>query len=106
MRCADPVRKPHAVLLRACIPISGIELMRKRRAKARRDRDLCSGPGKLGQAFAIDRSYDGSSLLRGPLRIVDDGMPPPRRPARTPRIGIAAGKDDERRYRFLIESAR
>jgi DNA-3-methyladenine glycosylase len=97
-----PGAQAHAVLLRACVPVSGLELMRARRVKARRDRDLCSGPGKLGQAFAIDRSYDGTSLVRGPLRIVDDGTPPPKRPTRTPRIGIAPGKGHELHYRFLV----
>ena len=59
-----------AVLLRAAAPVRGLELMRTRRVKATRDRDLCAGPGRLAQAFAVDRSCDGSSLVRGPLRIV------------------------------------
>src|SRR3954462_15370547 len=39
-----------AVLLRAAAPVAGIEVMRSRRSKARRDRDLLSGPAKLCQA--------------------------------------------------------
>src|SRR6266550_8687913 len=35
-----------AVLLRAAQPLQGIESMRKRRPKARRDRDLTNDPGK------------------------------------------------------------
>ena len=97
-----PGAQAHAVLLRAAEPIAGIELVRERRPKAKRDRDLLSGPGKLGQAFAVDRKFDGTSLQRGPLRIVDDGTPPPRRPRRTPRIGLAPGKGDEFEYRFLV----
>jgi DNA-3-methyladenine glycosylase len=76
--------------------------MHARRPKARRDRDLCSGPGKLGQAFAVDRTFDGTSLVRGPIRIVDDGTPPPARPARSPRIGLAPGKGEQLRYRFFV----
>jgi DNA-3-methyladenine glycosylase len=97
-----PGEQAHAVLLRAGEPVAGIETMRARRPKARRDRDLCSGPGKLGQAFAVDGTFDGTSLGRGPLRIVDDGVPPPGRPGRTARIGLAPGKGEQLRYRFLV----
>ena len=76
--------------------------MRERRVAARRDRDLCSGPGRLGQAFGIDRSYDGIDLVRGPLRIVDDGVAPPKRPGVSRRIGLGAGKGEELPYRFYV----
>jgi DNA-3-methyladenine glycosylase len=97
-----PGEQAHAVLLRAAVPMAGLELMRERRPKAQRDRDLCSGPGRLGQAFAVDRSYDGTSLGRGSIRIVDDNTPPPARPRRTPRVGLAVGKGEKLRYRFLV----
>ena len=48
-----------AVLLRAAEPLRGIETMRERRPKAKRDRDLMNGPGKLCSAMAIDKSLDG-----------------------------------------------
>src|SRR5690606_2172802 len=51
---------PVAVLLRALEPTQGLDAMRRRRPRARRDRDLCSGPGKLCQAMAIDRQLDGA----------------------------------------------
>jgi DNA-3-methyladenine glycosylase len=92
----------HAVLLRAAAPLDGLELMRRRRVKAARDRDLAAGPGRLGQAFGVDRALDGSSLLRGPLRLVDDGVAPPGRPGVSARIGLAAGKGDELPYRFYV----
>ena len=76
--------------------------MWSRRPKAKRERDLCSGPGKLGQAFAADRALDGTSLLRGPLRIVDDGVRPPARPAVSTRIGLAPGKGDDLLLRFSV----
>jgi DNA-3-methyladenine glycosylase len=94
----------NAVLLRAAAPLDGLDVMRARRRKARRDRDLTAGPGRLGQAFAVDRALDGTSLVRapGPLRIVDDGTPPPTRPGVSTRIGLAPGKGDDLPYRFYV----
>jgi DNA-3-methyladenine glycosylase len=51
-----------AVLLRAAEPLQGIESMRKRRPKAKRDFDLMNGPGKLCSALDIDRRLDGEPL--------------------------------------------
>jgi DNA-3-methyladenine glycosylase len=51
-----------AVLLRAAEPLQGMESMRKRRPKAKRDFDLMSGPGKLCAALDIDRRLDGEPL--------------------------------------------
>ena len=49
-----------AVLLRAAEPVRGIETMRERRPKAKRD--LMNGPGKLCSAMSIDKSLDGERL--------------------------------------------
>lgn len=54
---------PVAVLVRALAPEEGIERMRRRRGM-RREEDLCSGPGRLTQALAIDRSLDAADLRR------------------------------------------
>jgi DNA-3-methyladenine glycosylase len=51
-----------AVLLRAAEPVRGIEAMRARRPKAKRDVDLMNGPGKLCYAMGIDRELDGEAL--------------------------------------------
>ena len=95
-----PSEQAHAVLLRAAEPLSGLEVMRERRPRARNDRELCAGPGRLGQAFAVDRTLDGTSLQRGPLRVLDDGTPPPARPGMSTRIGLAPGKGDTLRLRW------
>jgi DNA-3-methyladenine glycosylase len=76
--------------------------MRARRPKARRDRDLCSGPAKLAQSFAIDGGFDGVDLTSGALRIVDDGVPPPAEPLTTVRVGLAAGKGEELPWRLCV----
>jgi len=44
----------------------------------------------------------GAVLLRGPLRIVDDGTAPPPRPGVSARIGLAVGKGDQLPYRFYV----
>jgi DNA-3-methyladenine glycosylase len=57
-----------AVLVRALEPLEGIELMRVRRG-LESVRELCSGPGKLTQALAIELSHNGVDLSRGPVTI-------------------------------------
>ena len=51
-----------AILIRAAEPLQGIESMRRRRPKAKRDHDLLSGPGKLCMALDIDGRLDGEPL--------------------------------------------
>ena len=79
------------VLLRALAPLTGLEAMRAARAACRRDRDLCRGPARLCQAFAIDGEHDGLDLVTGTgaVTIFDDGTPPPVRPVATTRVGIS-----------------
>ncbi|HVS64599.1 MAG TPA: DNA-3-methyladenine glycosylase [Thermoanaerobaculia bacterium] len=91
-----------AVLLRALEPVAGLEQMWARRPRARRERELCSGPARLAGALGIGREHYGADLVngRGP-RIVDDGTPPPRRPGQGPRIGIS--KAIERPWRWWVE---
>src|SRR5579871_2931059 len=43
---AEPAGKAGCVLIRALEPVEGLDIMRERRARARTDRDLASGPGK------------------------------------------------------------
>lgn len=79
------------VLLRALAPLTGLETMRVARPKAHRDRDLCSGPGRLTQAMGISGVHDGIDLVTGKreFRIVDDGTPPPSEPVSSGRIGVS-----------------
>ena len=78
-----------AVLLRGAEPLRGIDAMRVRRPKAKRDWELMNGPGKLCMAMDIDRKLDGESLAGDTLCITardidvsDDDI------AVSPRIGI------------------
>ena len=92
-----------AVLLRAAVPLHGVELMRERRPAARRDRFLLAGPARLASAFALGRDDDGTNLLRGPVGLYDDGMPPPARAGVSARIGLAEGKGDKTRWRWFVD---
>lgn len=92
---------PAAVLIRALEPVNGIELMEARRATGNR-RNLCSGPGKLCQAFAIDRSLNAADLCGDIIHIEDRGEPIPKFLAR-PRVGVDyAGKWKDKPFRFLV----
>lgn len=87
------------VLLRALEPRSGLGLMRKRRKKSE-VRDLCSGPGKLTEAFGIDGAIHGEGFLgrsrMGIYRGGSDGTV-----LSGPRIGIS--KETGRLWRFGLK---
>jgi DNA-3-methyladenine glycosylase len=57
-----------AVLIRALQPLTGLELMARRRG-LERERELCSGPGKLTQALGIELDDNGVNLQRGSIVI-------------------------------------
>jgi DNA-3-methyladenine glycosylase len=87
-----PVGDAQAVLLRGVEPIDGLEAIRVRRPKARRDRDLANGPGKLCAALDLDLRHNGLDLTTGPIGIFDDGCVPANIIV-TPRIGITKAVD-------------
>ena len=64
-----------AVLIRALEPVDGVELMRARRGLERTD-ELCSGPGKLTQALGIGLADNGSSLVDGPIEVLERDSEP------------------------------
>jgi len=52
------------VLIRAVQPVHGLDLMRQRRGRTALH-ELCSGPGKLTQAFGITGADHGTNLCGG-----------------------------------------
>jgi DNA-3-methyladenine glycosylase len=102
--CANVVCGPDgvatAVLLRALAPVAGVGRMWDRRPGARREQDLCSGPGKLCQALGVTREQDGADLVtgNGGVSIVADERPPPSSPGVGPRVGISQAADHPWRW--------
>jgi DNA-3-methyladenine glycosylase len=95
-----------AVLLRALEPCEGHADMARRRGAARRETELCSGPGRLAQALAIDRALDGADLRTGSELYIEAVRPRPLARARIaegPRVGVGyAGSWAGRRLRFWV----
>jgi len=95
---------PAAVLIRAVEPVRGIEQMKQYR-KSELLHNLASGPGKLCQAFAIDRSLNGADVCGQSLYVEDRGDPMPKFTA-TPRIGVDyAGKWKDKPLRFMVRGS-
>lgn len=91
---------PHAILIRALKADTGIDVMRKRRAKKTK---LTSGPGSLCQALGIDRSHNGHLLLDSPIWIEDRGHTP-QKIVSGPRVGIDYAEEHaDLPWRFLVE---
>ncbi|NUP70902.1 MAG: DNA-3-methyladenine glycosylase [Gemmatimonadaceae bacterium] len=87
-----------AVLVRGVHPIDGVELMRRRRPNARRERDLTNGPGKLCLAMGIVGAMSGASLRNGPVVIRAAEPVPDVDVEVTPRIGITQAAEWPLRY--------
>jgi DNA-3-methyladenine glycosylase len=92
------------ILIRAMEPLKGIETMQQRRKKSRLS-DLCSGPGKLGQAINLGATDHGTSLITPERHLFrrSDSLRDPGtscRVVRDVRVGISSGLDLH--WRFLI----
>ncbi|HEU4534310.1 MAG TPA: DNA-3-methyladenine glycosylase [Polyangiaceae bacterium] len=116
-----PPGTPWAVLVRALAPREGLDGMRARRAASPAARPppdgaLCSGPGRLCRALAIDRTFDGADLVHGPSLFLcaPPSRPPGARPpgdvvdehvTRGPRVGVDyAGEWAQAPLRFRADS--
>jgi len=89
------------VLIRALQPVSGLDLMRRRR-RLDQDKMLCSGPGKLTQALGITAQWHGKDFFSIPsVSLSRNGGRP--RVAVDRRVGITKSPDFE--WRFLIANS-
>jgi DNA-3-methyladenine glycosylase len=84
-----PVGYPAAVLIRALIPLEGLDVIAIHR-EGIAEKDWCSGPARLTRALAISRECNNLDLTdaKGGLFIEDHLQIPGEQIMSTPRIGI------------------
>ncbi|MBN2168046.1 MAG: DNA-3-methyladenine glycosylase [Actinobacteria bacterium] len=97
----EPEGKAGAVLIRACEPFEGLDLMETRRGKSG-GRELMSGPGKVCQAMEITKTHNGTDLTEGELGIYLPLEPALFEIEATGRIGVAGWA--EKPFRFIIKN--
>jgi len=99
---------PHAILIRAIEPTTGISTMLRRRNKTSVAPSLTAGPAVLTQALGINTTHSGESL-RGTHVWIERSSESvsSRRILATPRVGVDyAGSDAKRPWRFRIRDSR
>ncbi|MBM3335121.1 DNA-3-methyladenine glycosylase, partial [Candidatus Sumerlaeota bacterium] len=89
----EPEGRAGSVLFRAIEPIVGIEQIRLRRPRARKDTELCGGPGRLCQALDIDVRLNGSDMTSEPLFVASSEPKEVPMIGVSPRIGISKAVD-------------
>lgn len=96
---------PHAILIRAVEPATGIDEMLKRTGKKKLDNTLTKGPGNLSKALGIFTFHSGCSLQSKELFIAEDGFVYGKKEIRaSARIGVDyAGNHALLAYRFYIK---
>jgi DNA-3-methyladenine glycosylase len=97
--------QPHAILIRAVEPTTGIDIMLARKNMTVLKPNITAGPGSVAKAFGIDRKLNGISLDSDTLWIEDKGLNfKDEQIAAVPRIGVTyAGQDALLPYRFYIK---
>ena len=84
---------PAAVLIRALEPLDGVATMQRRRGRRLSLHDLCRGPGNLTKAMGITQAQNREDLCGRRLYIEDRELPPAKKIAWGPRIGISVGTE-------------
>lgn len=95
---------PHAVLIRAIVPVLGLEMMQKRRPKATRAHALGQGPANLTKALGITMRHNGHLLQDRPVWIEDIGLSfDQSQVEKLKRVGIDyAGEDADLLWRYRL----
>jgi len=98
---------PHAVLIRAVYPVSGLDIMERRINRRINPVKDGSGPGKVTKLMGLDCSYNATDMtVSNVLWIEDSDFRFSRRLIKsTPRIGVDyAGEDALLPYRYLVDN--
>ena len=100
----NKVDTPHAVLIRAIEPLTGIEDMLIRTGRAKADYTLGKGPGNVSKALGIHLRHTGTDLTGSEIFVASDDLVLKKKDIIiSPRIGVDyAGADALLPYRFSI----
>jgi len=96
---------PHAILIRAIYPTTGVEHMLERTGKMKVDYQLTNGPAKMTKAMDITKIHNGISLIGDTIWIEDRNIVVSEKDITAlPRIGIDyAGNDALLPWRFVLK---
>lgn len=85
---------PHAILIRAIVPLIGIDIMELRRNMPAAKSAISSGPGSAAKALGIDRTFNAKDLTGNEIWLEDQGIKYQEHEiAATPRVGIAYAQE-------------
>jgi len=87
-----PLGVGEAVLIRALEPLTGLELMAKRRGTCVK-KLLAAGPGRLCQAMGIGPGHNGADLSGDVLYLADNGMAVREDIVAAKRVGISVATE-------------
>lgn len=97
---------PAAVLIRAVVPVEGIEMIASRRSPQPRAK-WTDGPAKITQAFHIDRQHNGLDLCHPQAEIcVESGLQIPNHNVTNgPRVGLSSVPEPWKSmpWRFMVQ---
>jgi DNA-3-methyladenine glycosylase len=96
---------PHAILIRAIEPVTGITDMLIRTGKSKVDSTLTRGPGNVSKALGIHTNDSGISLLGNTIFLADDSFKFPAGEIHSSaRIGVDYAEEDALLpYRFYVK---
>ena len=102
----NQINVPHAILVRAIDPLTGLETMLKRRGKQKLEPSLTAGPGVMSIALGIDRSLNGALLTSEQIWLEDHKVGFTKSSIiASPRVGIDyAGADAKLPWRFRVKN--
>lgn len=96
---------PHAVLIRAIEPTTGLDRMLERRRKTKASFDLTAGPGSLSMALGITTRHNGLDLCGPAIWLEDKSINIPEKDIiKSPRVGVAYAQEyASKPWRFRVK---
>jgi DNA-3-methyladenine glycosylase len=102
---SGPVDKPEAILIRAIDPVKGIEIMKERRGKVKKEVQLTNGPGKLSKSMGFTLEHSGQKMNMCGISIKEKMTIQPHEIDSGPRVGIQYAEEAVYfPYRFWIKN--